>query len=93
MRLGRLRLGRGDAAGAEQLLRKGIALQTKVSTPDNTLVLGAQVSLGDCLAALGRIGDAEQLLRQAHTVLVSRFGASDPRALEAEDSLAELRSD
>ena len=93
MRLGKLRLDRGDAADAEQPLREGIALQTKISTPDNSLVLSAQVSLGDCLAALGRIDDAEQLLRETHTVLVARFGASDPRAREAQDSLAELRGD
>jgi hypothetical protein len=54
-------------------------------------VATAQVALARCLLDLGRMQEAEALLREARAALVAESGADDKRVREVDELLARAR--
>jgi serine/threonine-protein kinase len=85
---GVVRLGMGDAAGAEALLREALDLRSAVLPVGHWQIAETEGWLGSALAAQGRGTEATALLERAHETLLARRGAADRRTREA---LARLR--
>lgn len=80
--LGVVRLEQGDAAGAEDPLQKAYKLRSEL-LPDNWLTDNSASVLGGCLAALGRIDEAEPLLLRGVHGLLKALGPQDFRTKDA----------
>ena len=77
---GTLRSAHGDPAGAEPLLREALSLRQNGLPAGHWRTAEAESALGACLARLGRVKEAGELLRKAEPVLTAR----GPRTLEAQ---------
>lgn len=66
---------RGDLAEAEEPARRAVALRRAIPGVDPCAVASDETVLGAVLAGLGRLDEAETLLRAAHDVWSSRYGS------------------
>jgi eukaryotic-like serine/threonine-protein kinase len=88
--LGRLLLRTGRAAEAEQHLRE--ALDRAVRWGQDAGEIGvAESLLGEALAALGRLPEAEQLLESGYAAVERAYGPDDDQARAARDRLDRVR--
>ncbi|MBZ0269653.1 serine/threonine-protein kinase [bacterium] len=72
--LAALRILQGQYAEAEPLIRQALE-GTRKTTPDNKAYIGARAYyLGKCLTGLGRYGEAESTLLEAHATLAEALG-------------------
>ncbi|MEW6744383.1 MAG: serine/threonine-protein kinase [Planctomycetota bacterium] len=76
--LGELRLGQGDPEGAEAYLRGCVEIRRKVLPEGDRLIAYAESVLGNCLTALGRHDEAEELLLGSFPVIEKLYGPSHP---------------
>lgn len=86
----RLRLARGDAAGALALARPAAAARRRALEPDSPLLADADAALGLALAALGRADDARPPLVRAHATLAAARGPADRGVRDLATALARL---
>jgi tetratricopeptide (TPR) repeat protein len=77
-----------DASSAEPYLRRMLDLRRRALSPQHPETARAEVTLAACLVELGRVEEAQTLLKQARATLAAQFGADDERVLEADKLLA-----
>lgn len=77
--LAKLYLGRSEPAAAEPLFREAWELQRTQLSVDHWQTAQTQGQLGRCLVQLGRLDEAEKLLRSSHGLLLKRFGEGHPQ--------------
>jgi eukaryotic-like serine/threonine-protein kinase len=85
-----LHLERGEAAPAESLLRRAIALWTGQIPPEQLDFQHLRALLGESLADLGRYAEAESLLVASRITLVASLPADDPRRARARAALTRV---
>ncbi|HEX3130069.1 MAG TPA: serine/threonine-protein kinase [Thermoanaerobaculia bacterium] len=82
----------GRAAAAEPLAREAVAIFREGHPPSALRIADAESVLGGCLAALGRVTEAEPLLRGSWEVLKDAQGESARYREEAQRRLAALET-
>ncbi|MCG6988096.1 MAG: serine/threonine-protein kinase [Gemmatimonadetes bacterium] len=75
---GAFRMGHGDLAGAEPLLRRALEISVEELTADNARTAYARMQYGMCLRDLGRFEDAEAQLLAAFDWLAEHNGVQSP---------------
>jgi serine/threonine-protein kinase len=80
-----------DAAGAEPIFRRVLAVRQHGLPAGHPDLAQAQISLALCLFRLGRHAEAEVLHSRGRAALVAAFGAGSGRVKEADEQLAQLR--
>jgi non-specific serine/threonine protein kinase/serine/threonine-protein kinase len=89
--LGELYFHMGRLAEAEPLLTEAVAGVRSSALPHEHIVTGYTIRKnGACLAAMGRYQEAEQLLLEAHEILVAAVGTADPEVRLASRNLVAL---
>jgi eukaryotic-like serine/threonine-protein kinase len=88
--LGRLLLRTGRAAEAEQQLREAFDRAVRWGQDPGEIGV-AESLLGEALAALGRLDEAEPLLERGHTAVEQAYGPDDDRTRAARDRLNRVR--
>jgi tetratricopeptide (TPR) repeat protein len=83
-------LDRGDAAGAEPVLRKCLDIRRNAYPEEHLHVNLAKQALGGCLAVLERYEEAEKLLLEAYRGISESLGAESTQATAASQALASL---
>ncbi len=78
MGLGLALLEAGQPVEAEPFLREGLAQREYLLGPNHWRVADTRVSLGACLAALGRFAEADTLLTTGYERLRELRGPDDP---------------
>jgi serine/threonine-protein kinase len=68
---------------AEPYLREGLSLRQKIYPRTHWSVCDNESRLGQCLAAQGKLTDAEPLLVGSYQRMTARLGKKDPRTIEA----------
>jgi serine/threonine protein kinase/tetratricopeptide (TPR) repeat protein len=76
---GLVRLEMGDAAGADAMLREGLALRRAALPPTHWHIAETEGALGAALAAQARHEEARPLLERAHQTLLAQRGPADRR--------------
>jgi tetratricopeptide (TPR) repeat protein len=87
---GRTMVHLGDPAGAEPLLREGLALRERDFSEDNWGLHFARSHLAWCLTRLGRFEEAEPMLLMAYSKMSEQLGTLDPQTRRVASRLAEL---
>ncbi len=87
LRLGRVRLARGDPAAAEPFLNEAWQMRSDLR-PEHWRTAEAESWLGSCWVALGREGEGRELLSRALARLEEVQGEEEPATLEARERLA-----
>jgi hypothetical protein len=85
--LARASMDRNDWSAAEPLVREGLDLARR--HPGRPDVAEAESIFGGCLAAAGRLTEAEPLLRRSHALLKKKRGEGSRAARETGQRLAE----
>ena len=85
--LGLSLLDQGDARGALPLLRDSLALRHQSLPAGHWLIATGEGALGECLAALGRNGEAEALLLASYESLRARRGDTHEHTVDARQRL------
>ncbi len=80
----------GDPGRAEPLLAEAAETARSTLSAGNRITASLLRKQGDCLAALGRLDQAEALLLQAHGLLAAATGEADKETRKAASALAEL---
>ncbi|TAH38037.1 MAG: tetratricopeptide repeat protein [Planctomycetota bacterium] len=88
--LGELRLDRGDVSGAHPLLSD--ALSILEATNEASALAACRSQLGECLAKLGRYGEAEPLLLEGQRGIEAARDATAAQKRRAIERLVELYS-
>lgn len=88
--LGRLLLRTGRATEAERQLREARDRAVRWSQAPGEVGV-AESLLGEALAALGRVAEAEPLLERGYTAIEQAYGPDDDRARAARDRLNRVR--
>lgn len=86
--LGDILMRRGDARGAEPLLRASLAAYRKTPALEPWRVPNQSRVLGECLLALDRPREAQPLLQEAYDGLKSTLGEADEKTAAAARALA-----
>ncbi|MEO6872540.1 MAG: serine/threonine-protein kinase [Chthoniobacterales bacterium] len=81
----------GWAAEAEPLLREALQQGKGVSPAQLVLIGTLEGALGECLAARGKLADAETLLQVSSSKLEASFGSTHPKTIEAVKRLDQVR--
>ena len=81
---------RGDYAGAEPHARRAIELNAALRGPDHPRVAGDEGELGEILAALGRLDEAEALVRGAAAKFAAAYGPEHVECAIARTSLGSI---
>ena len=74
LRLGRLLLDRGDARAAEPVLQRVIEIRRQSLPPNHWRTADAERYLGQSLADLGRLEEAERAYRSSYRSFLASFG-------------------
>ena len=88
--LGQLRLQAKDLAGAEQHLRRSLAIREKVYGPEHHAVVSSLNNLGALYDAKGDLDEAESSLRRALAICEQQLQPSHPDLALALNNLARL---
>ena len=70
--------------------RECFELEKRVHGPEHFATLAVQDSLGNALVGLGRLAEAEALLRQCHDALFRILGPDHPRFLHTVAALSKV---
>lgn len=89
---GEVQIARGNARGAEPLLREALAIRTTALGAEHWQVAETESTLGAALARQARHDEARPLLAGAYQRLLAQRGAADPRTREAGARLALTRA-
>ncbi len=80
--LGVLRMGQGDATGAEDLLRECVASRGDVLSPEHWLTAYSECVLARSLIQQARYAEAEPLLGSAYPRVAAMIGHGDDRTID-----------
>jgi len=78
----------GESAAAEPYLRQSLEIFRETQPEGHFRTARAEVLLGSCLTALGRLREAEPLLTHGVESLAARYDADHPYLREAREELA-----
>ena len=80
----------GDPGAAEPLLRECRVIRREALPEGHWLHANTESTLGECLTALGRFGEAEPLLLRSYPVIKAKWGASGEHTQRALRRIVDL---
>jgi tetratricopeptide (TPR) repeat protein/tRNA A-37 threonylcarbamoyl transferase component Bud32 len=90
LRIGRLQFERGEHAESIQSLDESLAVRRRLDGPRSPRLAEILHALGATYQALGKLEEAERVLRQSHEIVAAAFGNEHLRTAESLSLLADI---